>query len=170
MTTRHDAYRDLARHYDLHGWDWYARTYGTRLIALLSERGVAAGASILDAGCGTGSLALLLSAAGYRVTGVDYSPEMIARARGKAGAAAVDWRIGDIAALKLDARFDAVVSVADVFNHLPTLDAWEAALRSLLRELGPAPSVPGGGRRRRPAGPPGSRGLGRGASPGCRTP
>ena len=67
MTTRHDAYRGLARHYDLHGWDWFARTYGARLIALLGERGLPAGASVLDAGCGTGSLALMLAAEGYRV-------------------------------------------------------------------------------------------------------
>src|SRR4029434_5965499 len=81
MTTRHDAYRSLAGHYDLHGWDWYARSCGPRVIELLRERALPAGASILDAGCGTGSLALMLAASGYRVTGVDYSSEMIARAR-----------------------------------------------------------------------------------------
>jgi 2-polyprenyl-3-methyl-5-hydroxy-6-metoxy-1,4-benzoquinol methylase len=137
MTTRHDSYRGLARHYDLHGWDWYARTFGARLIELLRERGVAPGASILDAGCGTGSLALMLAAAGYRVTGVDYSPEMIARARAKDASGAVDWRIGDITSLALDTTFDAVLSVADVFNHLETLDAWESALRSVAAHLRP---------------------------------
>ncbi len=139
MTTRHDAYRSLARHYDVHGWDWYARTFGARLIALLCERGLRAGASILDAGCGTGSLALLLAAEGFRVTGVDYSPEMIARARAKDASGTVDWRVGDITALNLDATFDAVVSVADVFNHFETLDDWESALRSLGAHL-----LPGG--------------------------
>jgi 2-polyprenyl-3-methyl-5-hydroxy-6-metoxy-1,4-benzoquinol methylase len=137
MTTRHDAYRDLARHYDLHGWDWYARTCGARLIALLRERGLPAGASILDAGCGTGSLALMLAAEGYGVTGVDFSPEMIARARAKDTAGKVDWRVGDIAALALGETFDAALSVADVFNHLETPDAWESALRSVGAHLRP---------------------------------
>jgi 2-polyprenyl-3-methyl-5-hydroxy-6-metoxy-1,4-benzoquinol methylase len=137
MTTRHDAYGGLARHYDLHGWDWYARTYGARLIALLRERGLASGASILDAGCGTGSLALMLAHEGYRMTGVDLSPEMIARARVKDAADEVDWRIGDITSLDLGATYDAVVSVADTFNHLESLDAWEAALRSLNAHLRP---------------------------------
>jgi 2-polyprenyl-3-methyl-5-hydroxy-6-metoxy-1,4-benzoquinol methylase len=137
MTTRHDAYRSLAHHYDLHGWDWYARSFGARLIELLRERGLAPGSSILDAGCGTGSLALMLSASGYRVTGVDLSPEMVARARAKDAAGAIDWRVGDITSLAVGAMFDAVVSVADVFNHLETLDDWETALRSLGAHLSP---------------------------------
>ena len=137
MTTPHDAYLSMAGHYDLHGWDWYARTHGARLIALLSERGVTSGASILDAGCGTGSLALMLAQAGYRVTGVDFSPEMIARARAKDSGGTVDWRVGDVRSLALGAAFDAVVSVADVFNHLSTLDEWEGALRGINQHLNP---------------------------------
>jgi SAM-dependent methyltransferase len=137
MTARHDAYHGVAGHYDLHGWDWYARTFGARLIALLRERGVAPGASILDAGCGTGSLALSLASEGYRMTGVDLSPEMIARARAKDKASAIDWRVGDITSLELGATFDAVLSVADVFNHLETLDEWEAALRGFQAHLRP---------------------------------
>lgn len=137
MTERHDAYRNVAGHYDRHGWDWYAGTFGSRLIALLRERGVTSPASILDAGCGTGTLALMLAAEGYRVTGVDLSSEMIARARAKDRAGAVDWRVADITSLALESTFDAVVSVADVFNHLPSLDEWEAALRGFRKHLRP---------------------------------
>ena len=42
-------------------------------------------ARIADLGCGTGTLSLLLAEAGYAVDGVDFSPEMIARADAKAG-------------------------------------------------------------------------------------
>jgi 2-polyprenyl-3-methyl-5-hydroxy-6-metoxy-1,4-benzoquinol methylase len=137
MTPRHDAYRGLAGHYDLHGWDWYAKTFGDRLIGLLAERGLSAGASILDAGCGTGSLALMLARAGYRVTGVDLSAGMIARAKEKDTASSVDWRVGDLTALDLGVTFDAVISVADVFNHFESLDAWEAALEGVRSHLRP---------------------------------
>jgi len=137
MTPRHDAYAELAFHYDLHDWDWYARTYGGRLITLLKERGVGAGGSILDAGCGTGSLALLLASAGYRVSGVDLSPDMIERARSKDPSGQVAWRVDDLTTLALPDRFDAVVSVADVFNHLESLDEWEAALGRLRAHLNP---------------------------------
>jgi|SRR5215212_1423001 len=40
-------------------------------------------ARIADLGCGTGTLTLLLGAEGYVVDGVDFSPEMIRRARAK---------------------------------------------------------------------------------------
>lgn len=45
-------------------------------------------AAILDVGCGTGSLSLLLAELGHRVVGTDWSQAMIARARSKAIAAA----------------------------------------------------------------------------------
>jgi SAM-dependent methyltransferase len=38
---------------------------------------------ILDAGCGTGSLSLLLAELGHRVTGIDFAEAMIAEARKK---------------------------------------------------------------------------------------
>ena len=38
-------------------------------------------ATVLDLGCGTGSLSLLLAAAGHSVRGLDRSPQMIAAAR-----------------------------------------------------------------------------------------
>jgi SAM-dependent methyltransferase len=50
----------------------------------------AAPARIADVGCGTGSLAVLLGEAGYRVSGIDLAPGMVQRARAKGVAAGVD--------------------------------------------------------------------------------
>jgi 2-polyprenyl-3-methyl-5-hydroxy-6-metoxy-1,4-benzoquinol methylase len=134
---RRDAYRGVAHHYDLHGWDWYDGTNGTQLVTLLRERGLDAGGRVLDAGCGTGTLALRFAREGFAVTGVDLSPRMIEHARSKEGASAVDWRVADLTALELGTSFDAIVSVADVLNHLPTLDDWEAAFRGVRAHLRP---------------------------------
>jgi 2-polyprenyl-3-methyl-5-hydroxy-6-metoxy-1,4-benzoquinol methylase len=41
-------------------------------------------AALLDIGCGTGSLSLVLAGLGYDVTGIDLSPAMLARAESKA--------------------------------------------------------------------------------------
>ena len=53
---------------------------------LLSSCLPTAPAAILDAGCGTGSLSVVLSGLGYDVTGIDLSPAMIALAWAKAAA------------------------------------------------------------------------------------
>lgn len=133
---RQDSYRSIASHYDLHLMDWYAGTYGKRLQTMLTERGLA-GSRLLDAGCGTGTLALMLAGAGYRVTGIDLSESLLRQARRKDSAGAVRWIQGDITRLALGETFDVVVSVADVLNHLDRLEAWGAALRGFAEHLRP---------------------------------
>ncbi|MEZ0342668.1 class I SAM-dependent methyltransferase [Mycobacterium sp. pV006] len=69
------------------------------------------GAEVVDLACGTGSAALAAAATGARVTGVDYTPELVAIAEQRSGADAVTWRVGDASATGLPAAaFDAVVS------------------------------------------------------------
>jgi len=43
-------------------------------------------ATILDIGCGTGSLSVLLAGLGHKVTGIDLSPAMVSHAQAKAAA------------------------------------------------------------------------------------
>jgi 2-polyprenyl-3-methyl-5-hydroxy-6-metoxy-1,4-benzoquinol methylase len=61
---------------------------------------------LLDVGCGTGSLSVLLAGLGHQVTGVDLSPEMIALARHKAAQAghAIRFYLMDAARLLFPAR------------------------------------------------------------------
>ncbi len=69
-------------------------------------------ASVLDIGCGTGSLSILLAEMAYQVTGADFSPEMIAIARAKATKANQDiqFHIMDAAFPTFEAhKFDIIL-------------------------------------------------------------
>jgi cyclopropane fatty-acyl-phospholipid synthase-like methyltransferase len=68
--------------------------------------------SVLDAGCGTGDIALFLAGRGNNVTGVDYLEEPVRRAKLKAAEQklAVTFLVKDATALKdWNERFDTVV-------------------------------------------------------------
>lgn len=66
-------------------------------------------ARVADIGCGTGTLTGLLSAEGYAVDGLDFSAEMIRRARAKVPAAA--FVVGDAARPPLlSGAYDVVLS------------------------------------------------------------
>ncbi|NBH05983.1 class I SAM-dependent methyltransferase [Amycolatopsis sp. SID8362] len=66
---------------------------------LLLPRLPQAPADVVDLGCGTGSLAVLLAQAGHAVVGVDRAPRMLEKANEKAETAGVrvDFRAGDAA-------------------------------------------------------------------------
>ncbi|NNC12369.1 class I SAM-dependent methyltransferase [Planctomonas sp. JC2975] len=76
---------------------------------LLLEVLPAGPARVADLGCGTGTLARLLTDAGYRVDGLDFSPEMIRRAREKVPEA--EFWIGDASTPPLEpGTYDVVLS------------------------------------------------------------
>jgi len=78
---------------------------------------VPAGSRVLDAGCGTGRVAVRLAELGYDCVGVDSDDSMLAQAA--RSAAAVPWLLADLAALDptvpdLAGGFDLVVAAGNV--------------------------------------------------------
>ena len=73
---------------------------------------LAPGPRVLDAGCGTGRVAIELHRRGLRPVGADLDPAMLAAARAKAPELA--WHEADLAALSLGERFDVVVLAGNV--------------------------------------------------------
>lgn len=68
--------------------------------------------SVLDAGCGTGRVAIELAARGFDLVGVDSDPAMLGAARAKAPHLA--WVEADLTTLGLGRSFDAVVLAGNV--------------------------------------------------------
>lgn len=78
------------------------------------------GAEILDLGCGSGRpIAEWLIARGFRLTGVDASPGLLARCR--VAFPDHEWRLADMRGLDLDRRFDGVLAWFSAF-HLTAED------------------------------------------------
>lgn len=94
------------------------------------------GPRVLDAGCGTGDLAIWLAGRGHAVTGVDFLPGPIGQARAKAAAAGVaaNFLVMDALAIgEIPERFDAVTDCG-LFHTFDDArrSAYVAALAKLL--------------------------------------
>ena len=93
-----------------------------------------AAGSVLDAGCGTGRVAVELARRGVEVVGVDIDPQMLAAARAKAPE--LEFHEADLASFDLGRRFDAVVAAGNVMIFL-TPGTEQAVLERLAAHLTP---------------------------------
>lgn len=87
----------------------------------------------LDVGCGTGAFARLLAERAGSVLGLDFSPEMIARARARSdGHTNITYEVADVRTWAWPAAsFDCIASIATL-HHLPlaeTVSQMAGALR-----------------------------------------
>jgi SAM-dependent methyltransferase len=116
-------YEHFARFYDRAMDDPAPRA--ARVLGAI-ERHRPGATSVLELGCGTGSILDHLTSlpTSPSLTGMDRSPEMLAVASTKVPGARL--LLGDIAAFQLGERFDVVICVFDTLNHLPTFEAWQS--------------------------------------------
>jgi len=104
----------------------------TQREVLVALAGDVAGRSILDVGTGTGRAAFVLAEAGARVTGLDFSIEMlhVGAGRARAGSRHVGFLRGDAHQLPFpDGAFDTSVSFR-VLMHTP---GWRTCIKELCR-------------------------------------
>lgn len=106
---------------------------------ILEVLGLPVGARVLDAACGQGRHAHLLAEAGLDVEGVDYSEDLLARARARGTGPALRYTRADIRRLPAEwtADFDAVVSLATSFGFFRDPRDDVAALAEFARVLAP---------------------------------
>lgn len=102
------------------------------LVEWLLDRDGFADPVLLDAGCGTGRVAIELADRGYDVVGVDLDEAMLAEARSKAPD--LTWMVGDLLDVDLGRSFDLVVMPGNVMIFVaPGTEA--AVLANLARQI-----------------------------------
>lgn len=93
--------------------------------------------SVLDLGCGTGTLACWLADRGLEVTAIDPARASLEVARRKPGADRVRWRQTDAARLP-PLQADLAVMTGNVAQVFVTDEEWAAALAAVRQALRPA--------------------------------
>lgn len=126
-----ELYDLLMQDVDYGGWVDY-------LHALIQAHNRDAG-TVLDCGCGTGSITLGLAAHGYRMTGLDSSADMLAKAQEKARRRGlhIPFIQGDMRRILLHRPVDVIVSACDGVNYLTSLEAVRAFFLSAYQALKP---------------------------------
>jgi SAM-dependent methyltransferase len=106
--------------------------------------------SIIDIGCGTGSLTCALARRGHVMTGIDPAPAMLAVARSRPGATSVRWIDGDAAQLATDrptsaagngAAADLVLMTAHVAQVIGDDGSWTSTLAAAHEALRPGGAI-----------------------------
>lgn len=93
--------------------------------------------TILDLGCGTGSILLPLAKEGFQMIGVDISPEMLAEADRKAAAEGLSVQLAcqDMTELDLGQKADCILSLCDCMNYLTEDGQLEEAFQSIAKHM-----------------------------------
>ncbi len=123
---------ELSPKYDHHFYGRHGRAQYRRVVAIV---GAWSYSSVLDVGCGVGTMLKMLELPTVKLAGVDISGGMIDQAKKRLGEEA-DLRVGDSENLPWDARrFDLVVCT-DSFHHYPNPGKALSEMRRVLKPGG----------------------------------
>ena len=122
-------------------WDSYRNTNVKILERLLKMANIPAGATVLDVGSGTGVLLPYLHAAvgaGGKITAVDFSEKMLAKAQEKfANLGNANFIVGDVLEMNLPAESIDVIICLNFFPHLhPRKEEFISKMKSFLKNEG----------------------------------
>jgi SAM-dependent methyltransferase len=137
MNTESSVFAEYARYYDLLYRDKNYVAEAEYVAGLIGKFHPSA-QSILELGSGTGIHASLLAKKGFSVHGIELSPEMLARSqRSSAGDGRLTFSHGDIREVRLNKRFDVVISLFHVISYQTTNEDVTATFETVRQHLKP---------------------------------
>jgi ubiquinone/menaquinone biosynthesis C-methylase UbiE len=110
-------YESFARVYDTFMDNVPYEKWAEDYTAIMKNHGIEDGI-VLDLGCGTGSLSILLQKKGYDMIGVDYSMDMLDIAREKSEGMDILYLEQDMREFELYGTVRGIVSVCDSVNYI----------------------------------------------------
>lgn len=140
MTAGHDVspqWGDWRAEIDLHEYEArfrHSTAHGEADLIEALARTMQPPALVLDAGCGTGRVAIELDRRGIDVVGADLDDDMLALARAKAPD--VSWMYTDLATMQLKRRFGIVAMPGNVMLFCRDVDR-RAVVHSCVQHLQP---------------------------------
>lgn len=132
-----ESYSDFAYLYDTFMEDVPYEMWAEIITELIERYSIADRKSILDLGCGTGTLTSLMAKKGYNMTGADYSVDMLSVARNKAIQSGDDilYICQDMRELELPNPVDAVICVCDSINYMTSDEDMDAVMNGVYANL-----------------------------------
>ena len=129
---KNTAYTNLANWFEELNDDCDYENWSQYLISKLKTYPLKTG---LDVGCGGGYFTRAFTRAGYAMTGLDVSPQMLDYAQNASLKAGIrgEYILGDIAKIKLPKRYDFVTAINDCINYVP-----KEKVRSAFKNVGQA--------------------------------
>jgi SAM-dependent methyltransferase len=135
-------FESYAHYYDLlyHDKDYVSEV---NFLLKLLEFHAPHASTILELGCGTGAHAILLAKHGYKIAGIDFSEEMIDRANHRLQQFPakiindVRFTIGDIQSIRLNQKYDVILSLFHVFSYQIDNNSLLAAFATVKEHLQP---------------------------------
>jgi len=120
-------YKDMAKYYDL----FYKNKSYEKEVEFITQL-IGNRKSILDVGCGTGIHMSILENIDYICDGIDLNKEMLDIARNKVKGNLYQDNLLDF---KLNKKYDAIISMFAVFNHLANYEELELGIKNLYNHL-----------------------------------
>lgn len=112
-----ESYKDFARVYDEFMDQTPYDEWLKNILNVFEQYKIKENAQVVDLGCGTGKMARRLKKAGYHVTAVDNSMDMLEVAASEEDDGIL-YVLQDMVSLELPDKIDAVVSICDCMNYI----------------------------------------------------
>lgn len=132
-----DAYTGFAYVYDEYMDNIPYEEWGQYMIALLKENGVSGDSSVLELGCGTGTVTRMLAKEGYDCVGLDMSEDMLSIASEKTfeEGSQVIYTCQDMRDFEVPYEVDSMISIGDSMNYITSVPDLESVFACVSENL-----------------------------------